>query len=182
MSLTRIAANIQAMNSLQSLKQVNNKMNLHQTRLSTGKKINSAADDPAGYALSRSLESRRRGLDVALQNVSNAKNILNVAEGGYQAQMDILQTVKEKATQAADFSLSDAQRTAIDDQTTALLNEIDDIAEETTFNDNALIDGNYAGSFQTGENSSDQISVSLASSDSGSLGASGTDVSSIDLS
>ncbi|MCF7885363.1 MAG: flagellin [Candidatus Marinimicrobia bacterium] len=181
MSLTRIAANIQAMNSLQSLKKVNSKMNLHQTRLSTGRKINSAADDPAGFALARGLESRRRGLDVALQNVSNAKNILNVAEGGYQAQMDILQTVKEKATQAADYSLSSAQRSAIDDQVTALLNEIDDIEDETTFNDNNLIDGSYSGSFQTGESSSDQISVSLASSNSGSMGASGTDVSSVDL-
>src|SRR6056297_845760 len=180
MSLTRIAANIQAMNSLQSLKQVNSKMNLHQTRLSTGRKINSAADDPAGFALARGLEARRRGLDVALQNVNNAKNILNVAEGGYQAQMDILQTVKEKATQAADYSLSDAQRTAINDQVTALLNEIDDIESETTFNDQKLIDGSYDGSFQTGESSSDQIAVSLAASNSASIGGA-TDVSGINL-
>jgi len=181
MSLTRIAANIQAMNSLQSLKEVNKRMGVHQTRLSTGRKINSAADDPAGFALARGLEARKRGLDVALQNVSNAKNILNVAEGGYQAQMDILQTVKEKATQAADHALSDAQRTAINDQVTALLDEIDDIEEETTFNDNALIDGSYNGNFQTGEGSSDQISVELASSNSASVGGN-TNLSTIDLS
>src|SRR6056297_1398820 len=179
MSLTRIAANIQAMNSLQSLKQVNSKMNLHQTRLSTGRKINSAADDPAGFALARGLEARRRGLDVALQNVNNAKNILNVAEGGYQNQLDILQTVKEKATQAADYSLSTAQRTAINDQVTALLDEIDSIQDETTFNGANLIDGNYDGYFQTGEGADDNLHVSLAQSDSSSVG--GTDISGIDL-
>jgi flagellin len=176
MSLTQINANIQALNSLGTLKSINNRLSMHQTRLSTGKKINSTEEDPAGYALATGLERRRRGLDVAIQNVSNAKNILNVAEGGYQNQLDILQTIKEKATQAADYSLSTAQRTAIHDQVTALLNEIDAIEEETTFNGNNLIDGTYDGHFQTGEGADDNLSVSLADSDSAALG-----VNSIDL-
>lgn len=179
MSLTQINANIQALDSLRSLKTINNRMAMHQARLSTGKKINSTEEDPAGFALATGLERRRRGLDVALQNVSNAKNILNVAEGGYQNQLDILQTVKEKATQAADYSLSTAQRTAIHDQVTALLNEIDAISDETTFNGDGLIDGGYDGYFHTGEGEDDNLHVSLAQSDSSSVG--GTAVSSIDL-
>lgn len=179
MSLTQINANIQALNSLNALKSINGRMSIHQTRLSTGKKINSTEEDPAGFALATGLERRRRGLDVALQNVNNAKNILNVAEGGYQNQLDILQTVKEKATQAADYSLSTAQRTAINDQVTALLNEIDSIEEETTFNGANLIDGAYDGHFQTGEGADDNLHVSLNQSDSSSVG--GTDVSAIDL-
>ncbi len=179
MSLTRIAANIQAMNSLRSLNEVNQKMGVHQLRLATGKQINSTEDDPAGYALARGLERRRRGLDVALSNVANAKNILNVAEGGYQAQMDILQTIKEKATQASDYSLSSTQRSAIHNQVTALLDEIDDIKDETKFNGYNLIDGSYAGAFQTGEGADDNLSVTLLGSDS--AGVNGTKLSTIDL-
>lgn len=179
MSLTQINANIQALDSLRTLNSINSQITTHQTRLSTGKKINSTEEDPAGFALATGLERRKRGLDMAASNVSNAKNILNVAEGGYQNQLDILQTIKEKATQAADYSLSTAQRTAIHDQVNALLDEIDAIEDETTFNGTNLIDGAYDGYFQTGERADDNLHVSLAQSDSSSIG--GTDVSSIDL-
>lgn len=167
--LMRIYSNVQAMQSMNSLGRISDKMGMHQMRLATGKKINSAADDPAGYQLARSLETRKRGLDAALQNVSQAKNVLAVAEGGYQNIMDILQTVKEKATQAADYSLSSAQRDSINDQVSALLTEIDDIVDETTFNGDSLIDGGYAGAFHTGEGQSDQLSVSLGNADSAAL-------------
>ena len=175
--LMRIASNISAMQNMNTLANISDRMGTHQMRLATGKKINSAADDPAGYQLARSLETRKRGLDVALQNVSQAKNVLNVAEGGYQNIMDILQTVKEKATQAADMSLSSTQRTAIDDQVNALIDEIDDITAETTFNGDSLIDGGYAGSFHTGEGGTDQLSISLASADSSAF----TDLSTVNL-
>jgi flagellin len=176
--LMRISANIQALQSMHSLSKISEKMGDHQLRLATGKKINSAADDPAGYQLARSLETRRRGLDTALQNVSQAKNVLNVAEGGYQNVMDILQTIKEKATQAADYSLNSTQRGAIDDQVNALINEIDDIVSETTFNGSSLIDGTYAGAFHTGEGGSDQLSISLGDADSVALSISTIDLSS----
>ena len=175
--LMRIFSNVQAMQSMNSLGQISDKMGMHQMRLATGKKINSAADDPAGYQLARSLETRKRGLDAALQNVSQAKNVLNVAEGGYQNVMDILQTVKEKATQAADYSLSNTQRTAINDQVTALLGEIDDIVSETTFNGDSLIDGGYAGAFHTGEGGGDQLSIALGDADSAALGISAISLS-----
>jgi len=167
--LMRIYSNVAAMQNMNSLSAISDKMGVHQMRLATGKKINSAADDPAGYQLARSLETRKRGLDVALQNVSQAKNVLNVAEGGYQNVMDILQTVKEKATQAADYTLSSTQRTAINDQVSALLTEIDDIVTETTFNGDSLIDGGYGGAFHTGEGSTDQLTIALGDADSAAL-------------
>ncbi len=167
--LMRIYSNIQAMQNMNSLATISDKMADHQMRLATGKKINSAADDPAGYQLARSLETRKRGLDVALQNVSQAKNVLNVAEGGYQNIMDILQTVKEKATQAADYALSSSQRDSINDQVGALLEEIDDIVGETTFNGSSLIDGDYSGSFHTGESSTDELAIALGDADSTAL-------------
>ncbi len=167
--LMRIYSNVQAMKTRSSLMNVNNKLGNHQYRLSTGKKINSAAEDPAGYALARSLEKRKRGLDVALQNVTNANSILNIAEGGYQNLMDILQTVKEKATQAADMSFSLKQRTALDNQVQALLNEVDEIVDDTTFNDINLIDGTFSGNFHTGEKADDELFVELKSATSSSL-------------
>ena len=168
--LMRIFSNVSAMQNMNTLARISDKMSLHQQRLATGKRINSAADDPAGYQLAHSLETRKRGLDVALQNVSQAKNVLNVAEGGFQNIMDILQTVKEKATQAADYSLSSSQRSSINDQVTALLTEIDDIVTETTFNGDSLIDGGYTGAFHTGEGGSDQMTITLGDGDSAALG------------
>ena len=177
--LTRIATNVRALQSLSSMQKINGAIGQHQMRLSTGKKINSAADDPAGYQLARGLESRSRGLNVALANVSNAKNVLNVAEGGYQSIMDILQTVKEKATQAADYTLSDDQRSALNDQVAALIAEVDDIVGNTSFNGNSLINGDVSGeSFQVGETASDTLSVTLNNADSATLNIDDVDLTS----
>ncbi len=176
--LTKISSNIQAMHAMNSLNSINQRIAQHQLRLATGKRINNAGDDPAGFALAKSLESRRRGLSVALDNVSNAQNVLSVAEGGYQNIMDILQTMKEKATQAADGTLSSTQRSALNDQVSALMTEIGDIVSETTFNGSALIDGTYSSTFQTGEGASDTLSVSLNAADSSTLGISSISLSS----
>ena len=175
--ITRIAANIPAMKNINILSKVSDDIAKHQLRLATGKRINSPAEDPAGYMLARGLEARKRGLQVALDNVSNAQNILDVAEGAYSNVMDILQTLKEKATQAADGSLNSTQRSAIDGQADALISEIEDLVDNTTFNGTKLIDGNYSTYFQTGEQGTEQLQVSLGAADSASLG-----IDSIDLS
>ncbi len=168
--LARIAANIPAMQNISTLTNISDKIAQHQLRLSTGKRINSPVEDPAGYMLARGLESRRRGLSMALDNVSNAQNILDVAEGGYSNIMDILQTIKEKATQAADGSLSSTQRGAINDQVSALISEIDDTVSSTTFNGSSLIDGSYSATkFQVGEQGSESLSVTLGDADSAAL-------------
>ena len=171
--LARIATNIPAMQNINTLGDISNNIAKHQWRLATGKRINSPEEDPAGYLLARGLESRRRGLSVALDNVSNAQNILDVGAGGYESIMDKLQTLKEKATQAADGSLSSTQRAAIDGQRTALTLEIDAIVTSTTFNGSSLIDGTYsATSFQVGEQSTEKLAVNLGDSDSAALGIS----------
>jgi flagellin len=182
--LTRVGANFHAMEAWSNLKKVNGDIGQIQSRLSSGKRINSAEDDTSGYALSKHLESRTRGLSQALDNVGTAKNVLNIAEGGYQSQMSILQTIKEKMTQAADGSFSDAQRGAIGDQVEALLKEFDDINSTTKFNDNQLMGSGYtddgAGTitvgadenmvFQVGEGKDDQLDVKFDNSTSYSVG------------
>lgn len=179
--LSRIASNIPAMQNISTLSNISDKIASHQLRLSTGKRINSPVEDPAGFMLARGLESRRRGLDQALTNVSNAQNILDVAEGGYSNIMDILQTAKEKATQAADGSLNSTQRTAINDQVAALISEVDEIVSGTTFNGQALVDGTYSSvNFQTGEQASEKLSVSLGDADSAALGINSISLSTAD--
>lgn len=168
--LTRIAANIGAMKNINNLSGISKKIAEHQLRLATGKRINTPGEDPAGYMLAKGLESRGRGLNVALDNVSNAQNIIDVAESGYANIMDILQTAKEKATQAADGGLASTQRQAIHDQIEALVTEIDEIVSATTFNGSSLIDGTFSAvDFQTGEQASETLSVTLQNADSASL-------------
>ena len=177
--LTRVGANFNAMEAWSNLKKVNGGIGQIQSRLSTGKRINSAEDDTSGYALSKHLESRTRGLSQALDNVGTAKNVLNIAEGGYQAQMSILQNVKEKLTQAADGSWSSDQRGAIGDQIDSLLSELDEINGDTLFNDNALMGGgavrnennngwvvsdDVSMTFQVGEDGDDNLDVSFDNS------------------
>ena len=141
MSFTRVGANIAALMSLNELLKVNDSIGSSLLQLSSGKRINSVGDDAAGFSLARGLESRRRSLQQALANVSNAKNVLGIAEGGYNAIGDLLQIIKEKTVQGADDSYSPAQRTAIQGQINALVAEIDSIVRENQFQGKPLIDG-----------------------------------------
>lgn len=121
-------------------------------------------DDPAGFSLARGLEARRRSLDQALSNVHTARNVLSIAEGGYLAIADILQTIKEKVVQGADDSYNADQRSAIQGQIDALVDEIDAIAQETSFQGTKLIDGTFTDKlFQTGGSAGDILMVSLDS-------------------
>ena len=163
--VTRVGANFHAQEAWGNLKKVNGQIGQIQSRLSTGKRINSAEDDTSGYALSKHLESRVRGLSQGLENVGTAKNVLNIAEGGYQAQMSLLQNMKEKATQAADGSWSEAQRDAIHDQYVALMKEFDDIEADTQFNDRGLF--GETTTFQVGEKSGDELDAVLSNSVTG---------------
>ena len=167
-NITTINSNFSAMEALYNLKKTNGKMGLHQTRLSTGKRINSAEDDAAGYHIAKHLESRTRGLSQALDNVSTAKNVLNIAEGGYQSQMDILQQVKESLTQAADGSLSEDQRFAIGDRINSLLIEFNEIYDQTKYNGFKLFgdenSDNRIMRFQVGEETLDTFEVEFDAS------------------
>lgn len=160
--LTRVASNIGALNSLWALQNINKQLGVHQTRLSTGKRINSAADDPAGLTIATKLDSRSQGLKVALDNIGDAKNLLAVAEGGIGRISDIIIQMKNKAAQAASDTMGTAERAAIKEQLTAYAKQIDDIVEQTSWNGNKLIDGSKnAGvlTFQTGADSGDVTQV-----------------------
>jgi len=179
-NLTRVGSNFHAQEAWTNLKKVNGSIGQIQSRLSTGKRINTAEDDTSGYALAKHLEGRTRGLSQALENAGTAKNVLNIAEGGLQSQMSLLQTMKEKATQASDGSWNTAQRGAINDQFTALRTEFDEISGDTLFNGNELFSAT-AMSFQVGEGASDQLSVTIGTSVAATVGEDNTDISALSL-
>jgi len=160
--VTRIASNIGALNSLWALQSVNKKLGVAQSRLATGRRINSASDDPAGLTIATKLNSRSEGLKVALSNISDAKNLLAVAEAGVGRITDIIVQMKNKASQGASDTMGTSEREAIQAQLDAYAEQIDDIVAQTSWNTNNLINGKYqttALSFQTGADSGDVTNV-----------------------
>jgi len=165
MSLTRIATNVNALNALDALNKVNKELGTRQLRLATGKRINSAKDDAAGWVIGKGIEARARGLGQALNNVGDAQSLLGVADSGLQSILDILITMKEKVTQAASDTLGSNERDAIESQLDDLAAEIDSIVTQTSYNNVALIDGTYTDkTFQIGSETTDTMSISVTSS------------------
>ena len=166
MSLFKIRSNMAAMNSQRSLANINTNIGVRQARLASGKRINTAQDDTAGYAIAKTVQSRVGGLKSALSNVQNARSILAVAEGGYQNQMDILQTIKEKTVQAADDALTSTNRQAIAAQVFQLLTEFDAISAQTKWKDTPMFNTATTWTFHVGGDAADTLTFSLDLSNS----------------
>lgn len=164
--ITRIAGNIGAMNALNSLQGINKQLAIYQTRLATGKRINSAADDPAGLSIASKLQARSEGLKVALGNIGDAKNLLAVAESGLSRINDILLQMRNKAAQAASDTMGDSERTIIKTQLAAYAKQIDDIVDQTKWNDKELLKQlSTALRFQTGADGGDKVEFEGVGSD-----------------
>ncbi len=149
--VTRIASNIGALNSLNSLMTINAKLATHQTRLSTGKRINSAADDPAGLTIATKMLARSEGLKVTLDNIGDAKNMLSVAEGGLSKMTDIITQMRNKAEQAASDTLGSSERATIQTQLSSYAQQLQDIMDQTKWNGVKLLDNSTGAKlFQTG--------------------------------
>ncbi len=137
----RINTNIGALNALKSLNDVGNRLSVAQLRLATGKRINSASDDAAGYSIAKKFNARAEGLGQALNNIGSAKNLIAVAEGHLSNIVDILTQMKTKTTQAADDSLGTAERTAIKGELVKLTNQIDLEVNQARWNDKTIFSG-----------------------------------------
>ena len=160
--LSRINANVQSLQSLGALNKTNDDLAMRQMRLATGNRINRAEDDSAGYSIAKKLGARVRGQAQAMSNVSDAKNMLTVAEGSLGSVMDILQTMKEKTVQAANDTLGADERAAIQGQLDALRSEVTDILGGTTFNGTALFsDAGDSFNFQVNAESGDSFAVDI---------------------
>lgn len=160
--LSRINTNVAALNALKALRDANSKVTVHQLRLATGQRINSAGDDPAGLVFAKRLESRARGLAVARDNIGDVNNLISTAEGGVQSISEILLTMKEKILQATSDTMGAAERTAVESQLDDLASELDDIVNTTTWGGNVLLDGSYTSKvFQVGEASADTLGFGI---------------------
>jgi flagellin len=162
--VTRIASNIGALNALNSLQGINAKLALHQTRLSTGKRINSAMDDPAGLTIATKMLARSEGLRATLDNISDAKNMLSVAEGGMSKMTDIIIQMRNKAEQAASDTLGASERATIQTQLSSYAQQIQDIVDQTKWNGVKLLDINTGTKqFQTGVDEGENTTWSMTS-------------------
>jgi flagellin len=152
-------------------------------QLSTGKRINTAADDAAGLAIANKMTSQIRGLNQAVRNANDAISVAQTAEGATNEISNMLQRMRELAVQSANDSNSSADRTALQAEVTELIDEIDRIATNTEFNGSALLTGSAGTSgdltFQIGANSGNTITVSFSNmaTASGGLGVSGVSIS-----
>ena len=175
----RVNTNVTAMDAQLSLNKINRDLGDSRLRLSTGFKINNAEDDAAGFAIATKLKSRVAGLEQALQNVGDAKSMLDIVEGAYGSIMDNLIQMKGLSTQASNDTLSATERTYIAKQIQALGNDINGIADSATFNGVALLPTSDATkTFQVGEGTGDTMSITFETVDVLALfGADNTDLS-----
>ena len=159
----KVNTNVTAMEARLSLNKINSELGDSRLKLSTGYKINKAEDDSAGFAIATKLRSRITGLEQALQNVSDAKSVMDIIEGGYSSIMDNLIEMKGLATQAANDTFSATERTLIAKQIQSLGYDINDIADSTKFNGISLnpSGGDTTLTFQTGEGTSDTYTFNL---------------------
>src|SRR5690349_13043941 len=115
------------------------------TQLSSGLRINTAADDPSGLAIATNLQTQVDGFHQAIQNVQDANNAAQVAEGALQTTTDILQRVRSLAVEAASDINSSSDKNNLQAEVSQLLLEVNRISQNTNFNGQALLDGTHAG-------------------------------------
>ncbi len=170
MALT-INSNITSLNAQRNLNNTTNSLTKSMERLSSGLRINSAKDDAAGLSIANRMSSQIRGLDQAARNANDGISMAQTAEGAMQEVSNNLQRIRELSVQAASDSNSASDRAALNDEVTQLVAEIDRVAETTTFNGTALLDGSFGSkSIQVGANQGQTINVSMTSVRSNSLG------------
>jgi len=186
--LNRVNTNIQSLDSQLSLNRINRDLSDNQLKLSTGLRINKAEDDAAGYSIATKLNSRVAGLEQAMQNVGDAKSVLDIAESSFDTVMDNLIEMKSLSTQAANDTLGAEERGYIGDQITKLAEDINDVANQTVFQDSQLLNGGVSGggtvsntgsltlTFQVGERSTDTLTTDLSAVNIGELFAGSGDV------
>lgn len=162
----RINTNLAALNAWRSLTFNNSGMSRSLEKLSSGYRVNRAADDAAGLAVSEKMRSQIRGINMAIRNAQDGVSMIQTAEGGGQKIQDMLQRMRELAVQAASGTLSNDDRTLLDKEFSQLISEVDRTASSTKFNNISLISStNSSANIQVGPGTSttdDQIKVDFS--------------------
>ncbi len=170
----RIQTNIEAFDAHRNLVNTQNQLSTSMQRLSSGFRINRAADDAAGLAISEKLQSQIGGLDQAQRNGQDAVNLVQTGEGALAEVQSMLQRVRDLAVQFNNGTLAASDQAAITAEVAQLCAEISDIGSQTAFNGIKLLNGTGSITFQVGANDGETLSVSTVAL----FGAVGTTTSS----
>jgi flagellin len=157
----RITHNVEAFNAYRNLNNTSTQISKSMARLSSGYRINSAADDAAGLGISESMRSQIRGLAQAQRNTQDGISMVQTAEGNLDEVHSMLQRVRELAVQYKNGSLDTTARNAIQNEVTQLSSEISRIGTSAQFNGIGLLSGASTVSFQVGANDGQEITVSM---------------------
>ncbi|WP_162045838.1 flagellin [Vibrio taketomensis] len=158
-----VNTNVSAMTAQRYLNSATSAQQTSMERLSSGSKINSAKDDAAGLQISNRLNVQSRGLDVAVRNANDGISIAQTAEGAMNETTNILQRMRDLSLQSANGSNSKSERVAIQEEITALNDELNRIAETTSFGGNKLLNGTFeTKAMQIGADSGEAVMLTLS--------------------
>ncbi|EHT8328532.1 flagellin A [Campylobacter coli] len=167
----RINTNVAALNAKANADLNSKSLDASLSRLSSGLRINSAADDASGMAIADSLRSQANTLGQAISNGNDALGILQTADKAMDEQLKILDTIKTKATQAAQDTQSLKTRTMLQADINRLMEELDNIANTTSFNGKQLLSGNFINQeFQIGASSNQTVKATIGATQSSKIG------------
>lgn len=170
--MTTINTNIGAIAAQANMTKVNNDFNTAMTRLSSGLRINGAKDDAAGMAIAEKMTSQVMGINQAIRNAADGKNLLDTTESAHVEVSNMLQRVRELAVQSANDTNTGSDRGNITAEARQLIAEINRVAENTTFNGMKVMDGSFQGKqFQIGADAGQTLSISIDSTAATAIGA-----------
>ncbi|MGY4689088.1 flagellin N-terminal helical domain-containing protein [Salibacterium sp. K-3] len=164
-----INSNIPALNTLNQLNKNSNALSSKMEKLSSGQRINKAADDAAGLAISEKMEAQIRGLDQANRNVQDGISLIQTAEGALDETHSILQRMRELSVQSANGTNTDNDRESLQKEFGELTKEIDDITKSTEFNTKKLLDGSFKENIQVGANADLNFEIGMKNIESTEL-------------
>lgn len=167
----RINTNITSLNSNNNTERTNKKLTASLEHLSSGLRINKAADDASGMTIADSLRSQANGLEKSIASGNDAIGVLQTADYAMAEQIEIIDTIKVKAIQAASDAQTRQSRAAIQADIVRLLEEFDNIANTTSFNGHKLLNGNFSNKhFQIGAYSNQTVDISIGNTNSNTIG------------
>jgi len=167
-----INTNISALTAQRNLTKAQSGLEKSIQRLSTGLRVNSAADDAAGLAISDRLTAQIRGLNQAVRNANDGVSALQTADGSLTEVSNLLQRARELAVQSANDSNSASDRSSLNAEVSNILSELDRLASTVQFNSRKLLDGTFQNAqFQVGANAGETVSFSISSVNTADLGA-----------
>ena len=169
-----VNTNIGSLNAQRSLAESSRELSTAMERLSSGKKINSAADDAAGFAIAERMTAQVRGLNMATKNANDGLAMLATIENATNDVTDMLQRVRELAVQASNDTNSSTDRGYLQKEVDSLLNEINRVASQTVYNDQVVLDGTHTGQLQVGTDNGQNITFNIKSIDTDTLGLTGS--------